>query len=65
MAPTLIIERFDVEEKIGTGLVAGTKHTIVHPLAFQGTEEAFYGALSYQLPTPFMLAWMLWPFNSA
>ena len=37
-----IIERFDVEEKVGTGLVAGMEHTIMHPFAFQGTEEAFH-----------------------
>ena len=39
---TTIIERFDVEEKVGTGLVAGTKHMIMHPFAIQGTEEAFH-----------------------
>ena len=37
-----IMERFDVEEKVGPGLVAGTKDTIVHPFVFQGAEEAFH-----------------------
>ena len=45
MTPTSIIERFDVEEKVGPGLVAGRKHTIVHPFAFQGAEEAFHGGI--------------------
>ena len=71
---TSIVERLDVVEYVCFRFVAGVVHTVMHQFALQRTEEALYcpyrtvlsiGALSYQLPTPFMLTWIPWSFNNA
>jgi hypothetical protein len=71
---TSIVERLDVVEHVCLCLVVGVVHTVMHQFALQRAEEALYcpyrtvlsiGALSYQLPAPFILARMSWSFNNA
>jgi hypothetical protein len=38
-----VVERFDVEKQVRPRLVTGAVQTMLHPLAFQGADEALHG----------------------
>ena len=62
---TTIVERLNVKEHAGLGLVASVIHIVCSHSLFSVPKKLSIGALSYQVPTPFMLARMPKSFNNA
>ena len=58
-----IVERFNVVEHVGFGLVTSLMRVMVHQFTLQRAKETFHRRIIVQVPAPFMLGRILWFFN--